>query len=212
MTKQNDTTPASSERDKFLKQTAERVRALGKRVVSDVIEIGRLLSEAKHRVGHGRWQSWLDQEFGWTDRTARNFMRLYELAQAKSENFSDLNVSMSALYLLAARSTPDTARDVILERARSGEPVTVATVRCIVAEASEPEPRRITFESTTTIKPIYEEARAREGLLVWRPDELAERIIAADKLEPGFARAVAKELGERLYGDKPSIVLLPRPH
>jgi hypothetical protein len=52
-------------------------------------------------AGHGNWLPWLEREFGWTDRTARNFMAVHEAA-AKSEKFSDLNVPVSGLYLLAA--------------------------------------------------------------------------------------------------------------
>jgi hypothetical protein len=38
-----------------LAQHAEVIRALGKRVVHDVIEIGRRLTDAKARCGHGNW-------------------------------------------------------------------------------------------------------------------------------------------------------------
>ena len=37
----------------------------------------------------------------------------------KSENFSDLRISVSALYLLAAPSTPSEAVDEVIERAKS---------------------------------------------------------------------------------------------
>ena len=40
--------------DVVLAQHAEVIRALGKRVVHDVIEIGRRLTDAKARCGH--WQ------------------------------------------------------------------------------------------------------------------------------------------------------------
>jgi hypothetical protein len=58
-------------------------------MISDAIEIGRRLKLCKEIVGHGRWLPWLDEQFGWTDRTALNFMRVHTLA-AKSEKFSDL--------------------------------------------------------------------------------------------------------------------------
>jgi hypothetical protein len=57
------------------------------------------------------------------DRTALNFMRVYDMS--KTENFSDLNIPLSSLYLLAAPSTPEKARTEIFDRATSGEaPVT----------------------------------------------------------------------------------------
>lgn len=35
------------------------IRALGKRVVGDIVEIGRRLADCKERLGHGEWLPWL---------------------------------------------------------------------------------------------------------------------------------------------------------
>jgi hypothetical protein len=75
----------------------------------------------------------LDEQFGWTDRTALNFMRVHTLA-AKSEKFSDLAlddlaVPLSCMYDLAAPQTPSEAVAEILERARKGKRVTIAELR-----------------------------------------------------------------------------------
>ena len=43
-----------------LAEHAAVIRALGKRVVGDIIEIGRRLTEAKRLAGHGGWLPWLD--------------------------------------------------------------------------------------------------------------------------------------------------------
>jgi predicted ATPase len=61
-----------------LAEHADAIRALRSRIVSDVAEIGRRLIEVKKIVGHGNWLPWLDREFGWTDHTALNFMRVHE--------------------------------------------------------------------------------------------------------------------------------------
>ena len=105
---------AAKERERVLAQNAQEIRKLGKRASADVIEIGRRLTEMKKMCGHGNWMPWLQQEFGWTDRQARNFMRVYDLSR-KSENFSDLKIPVSALYLLAAPSTPPEAVDEVIE-------------------------------------------------------------------------------------------------
>ncbi len=57
-----------------LAQHAEAIRALGRRALSDVVEIGERLAKAKQLIGHGHWLAWLKAEFGWTDETARRFM------------------------------------------------------------------------------------------------------------------------------------------
>jgi hypothetical protein len=100
-----------------LAEHADAIKALGKRIIADLIEIGRRLCECKAILGHGNWLPWLEREFGWSDDTALNFMRAHELA--KFRNFTDLSLPPSALYLLARPSTPETIRDEILARAET---------------------------------------------------------------------------------------------
>jgi Protein of unknown function (DUF3102) len=86
------------------------IRTLGKQTIANVIEIGRRLTECKKLVSARDWGCWLDKEFRWSERHARNFMYAYELAESKSENFSELDLPISAIYLLAAPSTPEPVR------------------------------------------------------------------------------------------------------
>ncbi len=127
--------------DPIVAEHAEKIRCLGKRVLAHVIEIGRRLTECKKRLGHGQWGTWLDREFRWSDRQALNFMRVYELVESKSENFAELQISVSALYLLAAPSTPPEVRDEIIERAERGEKLTHAKVLERVRLSRPPSPR-----------------------------------------------------------------------
>jgi Protein of unknown function (DUF3102) len=127
--------------DAVLAEHAAAIKALGKRVVSDLIEIGRRLTEVKQIVGHGNWLPWLDREFGWKESTALRYMRLHELA-SKSANLTDLDVPISGLYLLAAPSTPEPARTEIIARAEAGEKLPVAEVkRAIFAARGQQQPR-----------------------------------------------------------------------
>jgi Protein of unknown function (DUF3102) len=123
--------------DTFLTYRAGAIRALGKRMVSDILEIGRLLTECKDHLhkteGHGSWLPWLEEEFGWSDDTALNFMHAHNMG--KSRNFRDLNLSVSAVYKLAAPSTPDEARDAVISRAQNGEALSLAEVQRMVDEA-----------------------------------------------------------------------------
>src|SRR5215472_3036088 len=97
--------------------------------VNGTIEIGRRLSVVKKAVNHGQWLGWLKEEFDWSDRSARNFMCIWKFAQTtKLEIISNLNISPTALYLLAAPRTPDKVRNDVLARAKAGEKMSVAKV------------------------------------------------------------------------------------
>jgi len=122
----------------FVEQRTDEIRALGKRMAMDIVGIGQRLVEIKGRLGHGHFGNWLDFEFGWTDRTARNFMNVAR--SFKSETVSDLNIQARALYLLSSSSTPQEARDEAIERAEEGEEITHAKAKEIVDEyKDEPE-------------------------------------------------------------------------
>lgn len=133
-----------------LAKHAAAIRTLGKRVVTDIVEIGRRLTEAKKIVVHGKWAEWLQTEFEWSEGTALNFMRVYDLAE--SINFTDLSladliIAPSALYTLARPSMPGEVRDEMIERAAAGEAITNSTLQEFLAkrvasvkEALDPPP------------------------------------------------------------------------
>jgi Protein of unknown function (DUF3102) len=131
-----------------LAEHAAVIRALGKRVIGDVIEIGRRLTEAKI-AGHGNWLPWLEREFGWSDDTALNYMNLAEMA--KSRTVRDLSLPIKSLYLIAKPSTPDEARTEVIKRVESGEKLSVKDVQAIVDNTkgrkqptSKPKPATVT--------------------------------------------------------------------
>jgi hypothetical protein len=55
----------------------------------------------------GSWLQWLETEFGWSERTAQRFMQVFA---RKSETVSDLQIDVSALYLIAAPKTLEPVR------------------------------------------------------------------------------------------------------
>jgi hypothetical protein len=123
----------------ILAEHAAAIRRLGKLVVEDVIEIGRRLTEAKPIAGHGNWLAWLEREFGWSDKTAENYMRVYVLS-TKFETVSNLDLDLRSLYLLGAKSTPQEVRKEIIARAEAGEQITTTAVRSAIAK-TKPEPK-----------------------------------------------------------------------
>jgi len=128
--------------DPILAEHAAEIRRLGKRALADVIAIGARLTECKRICGHSNWLPWLDREFGWEETTAQRFMRVHKLAQSKFGKLPDLPVS--AIYMLAAPSTPEPAKTEIIERAKAGEALRATEVRRVVERHKPPasKPRK----------------------------------------------------------------------
>lgn len=116
----------------FCAEQAEAIRVLGRRVVADIIEIGQRLIAVKDHLSHGGWLPWLDNEFGWNERSARRFIAVAE-AFGKTDTVSDLPIDASALYLLSGPSVPQTVRDEAIEQAEAGDRITKADAEKLVA-------------------------------------------------------------------------------
>jgi Protein of unknown function (DUF3102) len=143
-----------------LAKHADTIRQLSKQTVENIIEIGRRLVDCRdNHLEHGEWLPWLQREFGWSDRTALNFIRVYE--QSKSENFSDLNLPVSSLYLLAAPSTPETAKSEIIKRAKTGTPVSVAEVKQTINAAKARRAAEATGKALPVAKRVGADGKAR---------------------------------------------------
>lgn len=120
----------------FVGARTGEIRALVRRSAQDIIEIGAKLIEVKERLPHGAFGQWLESEFGWSWDTAGNFMRV----AGKFRNFRNIDgFAPSALYLLAAPSTPETAVEEAVTAAANGTAVSYSQAREIVARHKEPE-------------------------------------------------------------------------
>ena len=120
---------------------ADSIRDRIKKTVEDIIEVGNDLLAVKETLPHGQFLPWLKAEFGWSERSAQQFMGVAE--KFKSAIIADLPIQPSAAYLLAAPSVPDEAREKAGEKAEAGEEITFAAAREIVAEARKKKrPRR----------------------------------------------------------------------
>lgn len=124
-----------------VRTAANRIRERMKKTVEDITEVGNDLLAVKEALPQGQFLPWLRAEFGWSERSAQNFMSVAE--QFKSAKIADLPIQPSAAYFLAAPSVPDEARQKAVEKAEAGEEITFATAREIVAEVRKKKrPRR----------------------------------------------------------------------
>ena len=105
-----------------LRSAALRIR---ERMQGSIFETGRDLIAIKDLLEHGAWGAWLKAEFGMTARSAQRYMNAAGLA-SKSDTVSVL--PPTAIYKLASPSTPDIARDTIIDRLEKGEMVSMKEV------------------------------------------------------------------------------------
>ena len=91
------------------------------------VEIGRRLTEAKELLPHGQWGEWLKNEVEFSERSARNFMKLFSeygstqlslfSVSLNRQTFADLPYS-KALALLAV---PEEEREAFAEEVKADE-------------------------------------------------------------------------------------------
>jgi Protein of unknown function (DUF3102) len=116
------------------REAVSRIKAHGKLAAQSIVAIGAELAKVKTAIGHGNYLTWLAAEFGWSERQAQRFVSVHE-SFGKSDNLADLGtVDVSALYLLAAPSTPEPVREAALEKAAAGERVTHGAVKALLHE------------------------------------------------------------------------------
>ncbi len=115
-----------------VKQKTSEIKSLIRQTAQDIVEVGQKLATVKRQLKHGEFRSWLKSEFNWSVSSATKFMQVSE--QFKNVNFSHFNFATSALYVLAAPSTPETARQYALEIASKGENITYSLAKLIVKQ------------------------------------------------------------------------------
>lgn len=115
-----------------VQQRTSEIKRLMRRTAQDIVDIGQKMLEVKIKLDYGGFGAWLRLEFEWSRSAAYKFMQVAE--RFSCVNFTQLQVAPSALYLLAAPSTPESACDDALERAAQGERITYNKAQEIVQE------------------------------------------------------------------------------
>ncbi|MHC5747338.1 MAG: DUF3102 domain-containing protein [Nostoc sp.] len=122
-----------SEQRLVIQQRTGEIKERLRRSAQDIWEIGQKLTDVRSRLKHGQFETWLKAEFGWSRRTAYNFINVYETL-AERANFAQIDIATSALYLLAAPSTPQNVREEFLQRAHEGETITHKSIRQVIED------------------------------------------------------------------------------
>ncbi|MGK7948030.1 MAG: DUF3102 domain-containing protein [Xenococcaceae cyanobacterium] len=165
----------------------ERLR----RTARDIWEIGQKLVEVRSQLEHGQFEVWLSAEFGWSRRTAYNFINVYE-AFSDSKNFARLDIATSALYKLAAPSTPQSIRNEFLNKAEKGEKLTHKEISQALATAKrvnvveKPQPISPPLRKILQIRPKAKtelEAPEVEKTAISRFQSSFKQVMSATQIE-----------------------------
>ncbi|KZL50085.1 MULTISPECIES: DUF3102 domain-containing protein [Cyanophyceae] len=111
------------EQRSLVEQRTSEIREQLRKTAQDIWEIGQSLAEVRAQLKHGQFETWLKAEFGWSRRTAYNFINVYETFGNRA-NLAQIDIATSALYLLAAPSTPENLREQYLQEAKTGKRIT----------------------------------------------------------------------------------------
>lgn len=129
-----------------VQQRTSEIKVLIKRNAQDVFDIGQKLIEVKEKLGHGNFGPWLMSEFEWSIPAAARFMQVAD--RFKFIKLINLEIAASALYLLAAPSTPEEARAEALQLASEGETITYTKASGITSK-HKPKPVTINTAAET---------------------------------------------------------------
>lgn len=197
--------PAKEQRD--IGTVTAEIRQLtvqGRQIaVAFAVEIGRRLVEAKSLLPHGAWGDWLRDQVDFSQRTANNFVRIFEEygdsqitlfgAVANSQTFANLSVS-KALALLAL---PEEERESFAEEhsveAMSTRELNDAIRAKLDAERERDEALAEKGAAEGELAAAEEKAAALEEIRDQLTDELERVRSLAEKGDPQAVEAARRE-------------------
>jgi Protein of unknown function (DUF3102) len=159
----------------FLADLADQVRSHSRSCTTSVIAIGKVLMQAKQRLAHGRFTSWVRAECEFTLRSAQNYIRAAELASRAGEIVSLL--TPAALYRLSAPGTPVEVISHVLEALHRGLVPTEPEILLLIASFStggeETEAARAEVTDDETAVELARKLHSRLG------DEMVSKLIGS---------------------------------
>ena len=172
----------------IVQQRTGEIKERLRRTAQDVWEVGQKLYEVRSQLEHGQFEGWLSAEFGWSRRTAYNFINVYE-AFSESTNFAQLDIATSALYKLAAPSTPPSVRNQFLDKAKQGEKITNKAITQVLAAKKNTtvikKPEVISPTSPQILQVIPKDRAGLEldKLLIAQPESPSKSVITETQTE-----------------------------
>lgn len=152
-------------------------------VLMNAVEIGRLLTEAKTRVGHGNWGAWLRDNVAYSVSTAENMMRLYKEWKSGEQmdmfggNDFGIFEGLEPQKVLALLSVPKEERRDFIED-NNVEEMSVRELREAIKAREEAEERAKTAERELD---AAREEREALGVCIADAEEKLRSSLAAEK-------------------------------
>jgi Protein of unknown function (DUF3102) len=141
-----------------------------------IFEIGRLLTQAKGIVGHGKFKKWIKkQKFDFSYQTANNFMNVYHYCLENPAIV--LSIRASVLYKIASPKFPKDLRDHLFKYGNVLENISVEEAKDICQRFKDGEIGLDSPEIKALVKFRKKNAQARAY-----EDELTERFAYLEKL------------------------------
>lgn len=172
-----------------IQQKTGEIKTIAKRMARDVVDIGERLAEIKDRLASSeRFTAWLGAELGWSERAAYYYIAVFQ--KFAGEDFEIVKIATSALYLLAAPSTPPAAVEQVKRLAREGEKITHTVAKAVVEDAKAAEKR--------AARDLFEEAEEPEASADAVEPESVEEVDAAKEIKGAPAVAAPAKSAENV--------------
>jgi hypothetical protein len=173
----------------FVQEQTEEIKALMKKTAEGIVNIGQKLIEVKERLGYGHYRQWIEAEFNWGKSTANSF----ENVARRFANVQNLDkFAPSALYELAAPSTPEIAKNEALTRADSGEFITYTTAKEIKQKFTAPTTQKTSKSEAKT--QLSDNLSDKEVLQRVKNSIISSDTLAQKQLQPEQPQAPQIEL------------------
>lgn len=137
-----------------LEHCEQTIKTLHTTIMENIWYTGEQLAQAQDVLRHnkdGGFIQWAEQTFGWSKRTIYNYLNVYKRFPTV-QRVTQLGITQKSLYALAADSTPEEARQEVLERIEAGEQLTFQDVEDTCQSWKVKQHRR-TMPSTPSTPP-----------------------------------------------------------
>ena len=176
---------------------AAEIRALTASMLSNIIEIGRRMVEAKEMMPHGSFGTWIKENTGYSSSTANNFMRMFREygnpqgslfgAEVNCQTFGNLNYSQA----LAMLDIPAEERESFVVE-NHVEDMTARELKQAIQERKE---ALKALEEAKAAAAVAEEARGKMETDM----RMAQELLAAAKSEKDSVLAEVEELKQHIH-------------